>query len=245
VEATKKFWMVVGGTPTKIDGTDVMKFPGVLIFVKAGSPPPDGNKGTAVDHPGMTMRGGEALLNKIKAAGYKVEPIGAAEYGPESGYITSPDGLRIEMQGTDNSLSKRPLLGFTGPLNDLPTVADHLHYFLPGTAAPEAQAWYFKMFGGNQLKENNRGNTPAVDLPGIRLRFGGTREAMVTPTKGRAMDYVGFEVKDLKAFCKKLETSGIKLDEPYSKSRHKGFASAELTDPWGLSIELTEGLSKY
>jgi hypothetical protein len=59
------------------------------------------------------------------------------------------------------------------------------------------------------------------------------------------MDYVGFEVKDLEAFCKKLEDSGTKLDQPYSKTRHKSFASAQLTDPWGLSIELTEGLSKF
>src|ERR1700687_2655915 len=64
VDATKKFWVLVGGTPTKVDGTEVVKFPGVLIFLVPGSPPPDGNKGTAVDHPGFTMRSGEELLNK-------------------------------------------------------------------------------------------------------------------------------------------------------------------------------------
>ena len=36
----------------------------------------------------------------------------------------------------------------------------------------------------------------------------------------------------------------MKFDQPYSKTRHKGYASAELTDPWGTSIELTEGLNK-
>ena len=246
VDATTQFWTLVGGTPIKVDGTEVIKFPGVLIFMTPGSPPPDGNKGTAVDHPGFTMRNGEELLNKLKAAGYKVEPItGAPEFGPESGYITTPDGLRVEMQGTDNSLSKRPALGFSGKLLDVAVATDHLHYFLPASASAEAQAWYLKLLGGNGLKENNRGNTPADDLSGIRLRFGATREAMVSPTKGRAMDYVGFEVKNLEAFCKKLEASGIKLDEPYSKTRHKSFASAQFTDPWGLSIELTEGLSKF
>ena len=67
----------------------------------------------------------------------------------------------------------------------------------------------------------------------------------VSPTKGRAIDYVGYEVKDLKAFCKKLQASGVKLDQPYSKSRHKSYASAMITDPWGISIELTEGLNKF
>jgi hypothetical protein len=37
----------------------------------------------------------------------------------------------------------------------------------------------------------------------------------------------------------------VKFDEPYSKSRHKDFASAKFTDPWGVSIELTKGLRRF
>ena len=65
------------------------------------------------------------------------------------------------------------------------------------------------------------------------------------PTKGHVIDHIGFEINHLEAFCKTLAASGVKFDQPYSKKRHKGFASAELTDPWGTSIELTEGLSKF
>jgi hypothetical protein len=32
------------------------------------------------------------------------------------------------------------------------------------------------------------------------------------PTKGRVLDDVGFDVKDLQAFIKMLEANGIKLD---------------------------------
>jgi hypothetical protein len=59
------------------------------------------------------------------------------------------------------------------------------------------------------------------------------------------LDHIGFEVKNLEAFCKKLEAKGVKFDEPYSKKRHKSFASAEFTDPWRVSIELTEGLNRF
>jgi catechol 2,3-dioxygenase-like lactoylglutathione lyase family enzyme len=59
------------------------------------------------------------------------------------------------------------------------------------------------------------------------------------------LDHVGFEVKDLEAFCRQLEADGVKLDKPYSKTRHASFASAELTDPWGTSIQLTEGLNRF
>jgi len=37
----------------------------------------------------------------------------------------------------------------------------------------------------------------------------------------------------------------VKFEQPFSEKRHKSFASAELVDPWGTSIELTEGLSKF
>ena len=57
------------------------------------------------------------------------------------------------------------------------------------------------------------------------------------------LDHIGFEVKDLQAFCRKLEAAGVKFDEPYSKAP-SGFARAMLTDPWGTSIELTEGLKE-
>jgi extradiol dioxygenase family protein len=58
------------------------------------------------------------------------------------------------------------------------------------------------------------------------------------------VDHIGFEVKDLEAFTKKLEAAGIKLDIPYRKVPALGIAIAFLTDPFGTYIELTEGLDK-
>jgi catechol 2,3-dioxygenase-like lactoylglutathione lyase family enzyme len=88
----------------------------------------------------------------------------------------------------------------------------------------------------------------AASLPGVELKFSKSSwegsASPPAPTKGRALDHIGFEVKNLEAFCKKLEANGVKLDQPYSKTRHKSYASAELTDPWGTSIVLTEGLNK-
>jgi hypothetical protein len=36
----------------------------------------------------------------------------------------------------------------------------------------------------------------------------------------------------------------VKLDAPYQKNPD-GIATASLTDPWGTSIELTEGLNQF
>ena len=51
-------------------------------------------------------------------------------------------------------------------------------------------------------------------------------------------------MKNLEAFCKKLEAMGIKLDAPYRNVPALGLALAFITDPWGTSIELNEGLDK-
>ena len=65
----------------------------------------------------------------------------------------------------------------------------------------------------------------------------------LAPTKGRSLDHIGFDVKDLDAFAKKLEALGITFDVaprqiPDSKTR-----VVFLTDPWGTYIEVTENLA--
>ena len=82
----------------------------------------------------------------------------------------------------------------------------------------------------------------AADFPGINMNFSGSAMNQA-PTKGRMLDHIGFEVKNLEAFCRRLEGLGVKLDVPYTKGS-TGVATAFLTDPWGTSIELTEGLNR-
>jgi uncharacterized glyoxalase superfamily protein PhnB len=82
----------------------------------------------------------------------------------------------------------------------------------------------------------------AADLPGINMNFSDSKPALA-PTKGRMLDHIGFEVRDLAAFCRKLEAAGVKFDAPYTKAP-SGIGRALLTDPWGTSIELTEGFNQ-
>jgi hypothetical protein len=58
------------------------------------------------------------------------------------------------------------------------------------------------------------------------------------------VDHVGFEVKNLNAFSKALEAKGIRPVRPYKKHdpAMNNIATATIVDPWGVSIELTEGL---
>ena len=102
------------------------------------------------------------------------------------------------------------------------------------------QAWYVKTFGASP---RSGGAFPAAVLPGVALNFSPSTEPVVGTT-GRALDHIGFEVKNLEAFTKKLEADGIKLTVPYRTVPALGIAIAFINDPWGTYIEMTEGLDK-
>jgi hypothetical protein len=66
----------------------------------------------------------------------------------------------------------------------------------------------------------------------------------MAPTKGRMIDHLGLEISNLEAFCHKAQGLGITFDSPCARDA-AGIVRARLTDPWGTSIELTEGLRRY
>ena len=60
-------------------------------------------------------------------------------------------------------------------------------------------------------------------------------------TRGRVLDRVGFKVQGLEALCQRLQgRSDVRLDRPCQREA-SGVVRAQLTDPWGTVIELTEG----
>ena len=44
--------------------------------------------------------------------------------------------------------------------------------------------------------------------------------------------------------AREIAANGVKLDVPYGRDPELGLMSATLTDPWGATIRLTEGLNK-
>jgi extradiol dioxygenase family protein len=236
VDANKRFWMSLGGVPATIGTTDVIRFPDVFVVLTQGESS-GGTAGSVVNHVAFRVQS----LAKVQAAGLKVELL--AQF-PGVGSVTSPEGERIELfdaTATNTMFTLDP--GQTDPGADrhnhpitVPIIAYHIHLYLPEGSEAKAKEWYAKTFGA---VPGMRWRYPAADLPGINMNFSGQPQPGV-PTRGRMLDHIGFEVKDLQAFCRKLETAGVKLDEPYSKAP-SGFARAMLTDPWGTSIELTEG----
>lgn len=222
VEANKKIFVGMGGTAMKAGNFEVVRFPGVIVYLHQNQvpPPTGGTVGTVVNHVGFIVQNLQASTAKWKAAGLPVLP--GNEGRTDQAFVVTPDELRIEILEDKNQ--------------KFPIQHHHVHFFVPQAAVPEIQAWYTKVFGA---KPGTRGQFQAADIPGVNLTFSGTNVPAVT-TKGRVLDHIGFDVKNLEAFCKKLEAAGIKLDRPYTKNPQTGGALAFIYDPWGTYIELNE-----
>jgi catechol 2,3-dioxygenase-like lactoylglutathione lyase family enzyme len=238
LEANRKFWIALGGKPVRIGSLDGLKFPDVFVVLERGEP--DGpTDGSVVNHVAFRVQS----LKKIEAAGMKVQYneqyVGVA-------YVFSPEGEKVELfdetatnltftadDGRDDPVARRHNRKIAVPI-----MAHHIHLYLPEAAVPEAKAWYSKIFGGLAGK---RWRYEATDLPGINFNFSAAPQLLPT-NKGRMLDHIGLEVRNLQAFCTKLEAAGVKFDVPYQRQAG-GIASAFFTDPWGTYIELTEGLS--
>ena len=243
VEAAKKFYVELGGTAIKSGPFEGVKYPGaIFLFTKAD--PSGGMEGTSVNHIGFLVKDGVALVAKMQAQGVKVVSNGQDPQGRiYGGYLYSPDGVKIEI------IQQTTLA--------LPIQFDQIHFFVAdpgpggGPAWSELQRWYAKEFGVKidraELTGPAPGNLASAPmaqslLSGVNFRFS-KQDSKAAPTKGRALDHFGFEIRNLEAFCKKLEADGIKLDTPYSV-REGGLGLAFITDPMGTRIELNEGLDK-
>jgi catechol 2,3-dioxygenase-like lactoylglutathione lyase family enzyme len=232
----KKFWVdTLGGQAVKAGPLEMVKFPNVIIVFTQRAPT-GGSKGTVVNHVGFYVPSVRKTIDKVKAAGY---PIITREEMPATQTVT--DGIAyVESTKTNIAYTMTPdntkVEFVENPSQSAPLANHHVHFATD--RIDEMKAWYVKTFGA---KGGMRGTFQAADLPGVNLTFSGTTEPVVG-TRGRALDHIGFEVKNLEAFCKQLEASGIKFDRPYSYIPAIGFSIAFLTDPFGTYIELTEGM---
>ena len=223
VEAHKKFWVEqIGAKAIRVGKVEGVEIPGMILLFRKQEP--TGTvAGSVIDHLGLKVLKLDDLVARFKAAGSKVEePRIGRENTPQT-YVTGPDEFRMEL--------------VEDPQIATPVVSHHLHYFLAEQVP--VKAWYVKHL---LMKPGMRGPYEAGDIPGMNLSFAPLRAGPTVAMKGRVMDHVSFDVKDLKSYCLRLEDSGIKFDTPYRKDPDLGIWTVTFTDPWGTHIELTEGL---
>ncbi len=242
VDANKRFWLALGGRSLRVGNAEVVKFPGVLVFLESGQSS-GGTEGSVVNHVAFRV----PALSAVEAAGLRVEPVAGF---PGVASTMTPEGERIELfEDAAQNLTFTQDPGFNDAAaqrHNRPVATSiafhHIHVYVAEAEIPKVKAWYVRMFGGIPGK---RSQYDAVDLPGMNLNISVPRgDAGSAPTRGRMLDHIGLEVAGLQAFCSRLASQGVKFDAAYSKTAG-GFFAATFTDPWGTTIELTEGLRSF
>lgn len=218
-ELQKHFWQDgLGAQYAKADVFDIYKVPGVLVVVQKGEAR-SGTDGSSVNHIAVKVRDLKSAVSKCQAAGASIVTQNA-----QQAMLMGPDQVKVELTD-DGSLGT-------------PVANHHVHFY---TYDPnEMRNWYVDFFGA---KPGMRGRFKAADLPGVNLTFTQV-DSKMAGTRGRSLDHIGFEVHELEAFTKKLQDWGVAFAVPYRKVPSLGIAIAFVSDPWGTSIELTEGLDQ-
>ena len=144
------------------------------------------------------------------------------ENGPLIASLT--DGALVEMQQSD----------------EITHAIEFHHIHLAAADQDGLRDWYVNTFGA---ESSSRRDMPSAVVPGGRVDIMGLRtETAPRPTRGTAIDHIGFEVADLNVFLEKIKAQGIKIDVGPIEAPALGLKVAFITDPVGTYIELTEGL---
>ena len=220
VEASRRFWAALGGVAVQNGQLQLIQLPGTFVMLRQSQQTTGGSEGSTVDRVVLRVRTSDLPQLQQKLADATGSKLASA-------LLKSPEGVTIELRGADSQ--------------DTAVRMERLSF---STVAPaETRDWYVKTFGAGS--DSLAGATPPVyiaQLPGLVMYF---RKADAAPagTRGRGLDHIGFEVRNLEEFCKKLEAAGQKFDRPYGRLPNSTTAIAFLTDPWGTYIELTENLA--
>ena len=238
----KKFWVdTLGGKAIKFGpNVDAIEFPDVFLFLHV-QPPTGPTRGTAFDHIGFAVPDVPALTTKVVANGYQLtvgrepapgetaSPPTAGNYG-RFAYLLGPDGVKVEL--VTNSEPNAP-----------PITHHHVHFV--NKQFVEMQQWYMKAFNAT-LRPGQTDFFIGADLPGVGYmlnffrwepdehlaRHGGPRRR---PRRLRG--------EEPRGVLQGARSQGHQAHGALPQGAGaRQYRDRVIVDPWGTSIELTEGL---
>ena len=220
VEKHAEIWRLLGGDENALGTRPMFTFPGMHILLTEGAPAAPSIETTA-NHIGFSVSDYEAYKAKLAEIGAEIFFENADE-----GQILAdlPDGVRIEI--------------LTDPEQAAPIVFHHVHLSVPQEG--ELRDWYLEVFSA---EAGERRGLPSALVPGGRVDFIPARGDAPKPSRGSAIDHIGFEVADMEAFAAHVAGLGIEFDRAPTRVDAIGLTIAFLTDPAGTYIEVTQGLA--
>ena len=187
-----------------------------FIFLKAEDPTP--SDGSVIDSVGFLVQGLETKVKALQAAGATLrQPVETAPGLGKHAIVIDPWGTKIEL------VENRERAGFH-------------HITLRVSNPEESVRWYVRAFGGERTK---LGGLDAVKYGSTYLIV--TKGDATTPSRGHAIDHLGFGPRNIDATAADLKTKGVRFTaEPAPKPNQFGHRTAYVEDPSGVRIELVE-----
>ncbi len=192
----------------------------LVIFFKKG-PGLEGSEGSSVDHIGFSFPDLAAKMKQFQESGVKIvaevkEVPGKFKYA----FIEDPWGTKIEV------------------MEDPETLGFH-HIHLKGPEPAAILDWYVNAFGGERTKYKDM--LDAVKYGNVWLVAQNSNDELAA-TKGRSLDHLGWQTRDLDAAAIELKGKGVKFTmEPRPLGDPKaGIKIAFVEGPGGVSIELVQ-----
>ena len=186
------------------------------------------SEGTTINHMGLKLLKLSDYTARFDAAGLKYDPPRIGRENTPQTYVTGPDTFRMEL--------------VEDPRLPAPVVSHHLHYWLEQPV--DVKKWYVQKL---LLKPTMRGPYESGDVPGMNLTLAplGQSESPGRADK-RAADgqHRLRHRRPARHTPRSFRRMGLQFDVPYGRDAELGLMSATLTDPWGVTIRLTEGLNK-
>ena len=190
-----------------------------LIFLQNAAPAP--SHGAAIDHFALSCADVNARVNALEGSGIRVTtPVSDMPGLGKYAFVEDPWGARIQLVEEPGALTFH-----------------HVHLNVPDPDL--TRAWYLDRFGGTAAKLKGQ-------LDG--LKYGDVWVFMdrrtAEPSRGHAIDHVGWRMPDLLATAAELKAKGGLTFTTEPKPGPPGAFSPVLMsfaeDPWGVKIELLQ-----
>lgn len=210
----------VGENPGRVafePWTNRAPLPIQFIFLKAEDAKP--SDGSVIDSVGFVVQGVEAKVKALQASGAALkQPVESTPGLGKHAVVVDPWGTKIEL------VESRDRPGF--------------HHITLRVSDPEASIrWYLRSFGGERTKLGGR--LDAVKYGSTYLIV--TKGDATTPSRGHAIDHLGFGPRSIDATAADLKAKGVNFTaEPAPKPNQFGHRTAYVEDPSGVRIELVE-----
>ena len=111
LDAHRKFWAMLGGTPVQNGALALIQFPGTFVMLRQAEPT-GGTVGSTINHVGFLVKDIQLWIAKWQAAGLKMEP----QARPTQVYLIAPDDVRVEI------LEDKTI--------DAPLKMHHVHFYI-------------------------------------------------------------------------------------------------------------------